>query len=428
MPFSHGKKRPKNVGNKGKIIPNNKQKINKSKRTNKVCSICIGMNIQGINPSINSKSGWKLPRLKEEITSIYDKQYNIPFIAIVETWLKPEITEAQICVKGFNTFRCDRDQKQHGGVLLYINDKLVIDRYEMFNDDQCAAIICLSSLSKCIFCCLYRPPTADLSSFCDVLNFIETFMSLNNSLSKFQLFLFGDFNLPKYCWKDLDTFSCTSNESCYIQFNTFMEKLLLSQYVTCNTRQNNVLDLFLTNDLNFVKFVQSVDIYISDHLMIQIFTDFFRNLSTESSCFVDSIDCDFSNFDLNKANFNEINEDLLKINWNSIISNNSVEEFPDEFKHLVFSSVKKNCPVKRIRTLNFLNSYKKDRKIMARKIRRHNKQILRLKRLGNTAKIDKFEKKIEKLLENQKQSFFDEKHDEEFKAISKIKVDPKYFF
>ena len=86
-----------------------------------------------MNPSINSNSGWKLPRLKEEILSIRDKKYNVPFIAFVETWLRPEITEAQICITGFNTFRCDRVKKQHSGVLLYINDKLVVDKYECNN-------------------------------------------------------------------------------------------------------------------------------------------------------------------------------------------------------------------------------------------------------------------------------------------------------
>ena len=122
-----------------------------------------------MNPSPNSKSGWKLNRLREEVQSIYDNNYNVPFIALVETWLRPEITEAQICVNGFNTFRCDREKRQHGGVMIYINNKIVIDTFECYNDDQCAAIICLSSLNKCIFCCLYRPPKADFPSFCAVL-------------------------------------------------------------------------------------------------------------------------------------------------------------------------------------------------------------------------------------------------------------------
>ena len=64
-------------------------------------SICIGLNIQGFNPSPNSKSGWKLPKMREEISSLQKNNYFIPFVAIVESWLRPEIADAQINITGF---------------------------------------------------------------------------------------------------------------------------------------------------------------------------------------------------------------------------------------------------------------------------------------------------------------------------------------
>ena len=47
---------------------------------------------------------------------------------------------------------------------------------------------------------------------------------------------------------------------------------------------------------------------------------------------------------------------------------------------------------------------------------------------GNNLRITKLNSKIEDLLTKQKESFFEEKHNEESIAISKIKTDSKYFF
>ena len=81
-----------------------------------------------------------------------------------------------------------------------------------------------------------------------------------------------------------------------------------------NTRHNNILDLFLTNDSNFVQYIKCLDIFISDHLLIQIYTNFFKNLNTESQIIqIDSNELNFLNFDLNKANFKEINYYMNKI-------------------------------------------------------------------------------------------------------------------
>ena len=74
--------------------------------------------------------------MREEISSLQHQKFFIPFVAIVESWLRPEIADAQINITGFNVFRQDREKTLHGGVLLYINDKLVVDKYDTFNDDS----------------------------------------------------------------------------------------------------------------------------------------------------------------------------------------------------------------------------------------------------------------------------------------------------
>ena len=113
------------------------------------------------------------------------------------------------------------------------------------------------------------PPAAFLSSFCDLLTFIERYVSLHDPLSKLQLLFFRDFNLPKYSGKTYN--SSTESKNCsnpYNRFDQFMEKLLLSQYVTEATRLNNILDFFLTNDSNLVHLVECSDSWLKYVLTI----------------------------------------------------------------------------------------------------------------------------------------------------------------
>ena len=137
-------------------------------------------------------------------------------MGLVETWLRPEVDNAQLYITGFNVFRQDRRNKSHGGVLLYVNKKIIIDCVENFDDDECCAVICLSKISKCFIGCIYRPPTSSLSSFSDLLSRITNFVSLHNPLNKFHLHLFGDFNFPDILWENNQAVS-TSVKPLHVQ-------------------------------------------------------------------------------------------------------------------------------------------------------------------------------------------------------------------
>ena len=90
-----------------------------------------------MNPYITSKSNWKLPCLKDKLESLQLENYDIPFIAVTETWLKPVVTDKSISICNYNIFRTDRDNVLHGGVLLYVHHKIPIDTYECFDDSVC---------------------------------------------------------------------------------------------------------------------------------------------------------------------------------------------------------------------------------------------------------------------------------------------------
>ena len=116
---------------------------------------------------------------------------------------------------------------------------------------------------------------------------------------------------------------------------------------------------------------------------------------------------------------------MLCIDWDEFISKCSVEEFPILFNQLIFTVLQKHCPVVNKQRKQFKSSYRKKREVISRKIRKFRKQILKSSDLSKIAKLND---KIEDLLAKQKESFFQEKYNEENIAISKIKSDSKYFF
>ena len=66
----------------------------------------------------------------DELRRRTDKgEYDI--IGITETWGRPDISDAELAIEGYNMFRMDRQEGIGGGVLLYVNDKLQVSPYQI---------------------------------------------------------------------------------------------------------------------------------------------------------------------------------------------------------------------------------------------------------------------------------------------------------
>ena len=259
--------------------------------------------------------------------------------------------------------------------------------------------------------------------------FLNNFIDKYNSDDKFQVCIFGDFNLPKFCWDNGSVISTSSNAPSYKLLTDFMNDNFFSQFINENTRSNNILDLFLTNNPNFVHLVKCEDIAISDHNLVKIFTDFFSFPNTEiRTASTVSNKPDFSALNLSKANFEVINHTINSLNWKDWVESLNMEDIPDRFRCLIYSILKVNCPINIYKTKKFdlSNPFKKSRKILARKIRKLNNQ------LGNTPlntpSYIAIKNKIKIFKEKQIESFVRERKSSEYSAVSKIKTDKKYFF
>lgn len=115
--------------------------------------------------------------LKEEVSKLLNQKLYVPFISITESWLKPFVLDKQLSIENYNLFRADRQCSNNGGVLLYIHKDIIIDFESSFDDDVCNAITCVSKSSKCVICCIYRPPNSPDQNFSNLLDHVSDFIS-----------------------------------------------------------------------------------------------------------------------------------------------------------------------------------------------------------------------------------------------------------
>ena len=69
---------------------------------------------------------------------------NIPFVAVVETWLEPCIADFQININDYSVYQADRKISKNVGVLQYVNNDMIINYTVSYDTNTCNGIICLS--------------------------------------------------------------------------------------------------------------------------------------------------------------------------------------------------------------------------------------------------------------------------------------------
>ena len=382
------------------------------------------LNIQGLNPGINSQSFWKISKLKEIISNIKKQGKFTPFIAISESWLKPHITDAQLHLDNYHVFRADRIGPKNGGALLYILDTIPINESESFDDGTCSCVACVSSTRKCIIVSFYRPPNSGPKSFENILNLLDKFIIKFNHDNRLNLIIFGDYNFPGVNWDTGQKFSCATAPTCFSIFKSFINKHFLTQHITQNTRKSNVLDLFLTDARHFVRLIKINQTPLSDHNIITIYTSFFNELKQTTTLDSGSLDIDtrdFTKLNLKTSNVKNIKKQLSETNWDSLI-NCPINDFPERFSNKIYAILQKYTKRK-------TKSYKSHdyKKILTtnRKIRKLNKKI---HICADNQVTQKLKNRLNSLQEHKIKLLLLKQYNKENAAIRKIKSDPKYFF
>lgn len=168
---------------------------------------------------------------------------DLDVICITETWLNNTVYDHELLPSGYKIFRNDRKGRVGGGVLIATKLNFLSREIEhSFDSLECVIVeMDISNHQSVLFINCYRPPTDK-----DFVNNLKSLLSVIQINKYWGIFMVGDFNYPEINWINGSGFtsSVASEEQCFADYTM---ELYLFQLVDKPTRQDNVLDLVLTN-------------------------------------------------------------------------------------------------------------------------------------------------------------------------------------
>ena len=374
-----------------------------------------------MNPSATSQCHYK----HKEIEALGNEECVVPvkFIAITETWLQPHISDAQVQIENFSISRSDRLDRIGGGVALYSHINYPVTSTRTFDDGTCEGLFTtFPTVKMCIFV-LYRPPSACTDSFNRLLQFVEKCV-IEDADDTYQLSITGDLNFPFINWESM-TFergaSADSQQSAKA-FLSITNRLMMTQYVTQPTRGSNILDIFSTNNENLVKFSSTEDTSLSDHRLVRMSLDLSESIKPNPSHDL-SHNEGFASLDFYKADYVNLNQAIAQVDWKSLQDRCSDEEFPILFSKTLFQLCKNHVPRKKAR-----GGKPKNVNALRRKRKRIKRRLERAEREGNTQLITSLDRQVSLITYKIKEAHVLHRDNNEKRAISKIKDNPKSFY
>lgn len=120
-------------------------------------------------------------------------------VVLTETWLHSQVQNNEIfqTTRNFTIYRCDRNNRQGGGVLLAISEDLKSHCIHIPSNLEILWAIIELGYQKIIVGVCYRPPDHTSDFINDLHDITHTVSSRYPSLP---LFLLGDFSIPNINW------------------------------------------------------------------------------------------------------------------------------------------------------------------------------------------------------------------------------------
>ncbi len=347
---------------------------------------------------------------------------NATFAALTETHIK-EHEDCEVWISGYNLYRTDRKNRAGGGVALYVKDTLICSELLSYTDDVCDLLIVKIEDINLIAVLAYKPPDTTKDQFDILLNKIRATLGVLGSPSP-NILLLGDFNIPNMTWKQIDNQIIPEHkESRHAEaLLNLCEHFHLNQQITEPTRLGNFLDLIFTNNESLIYNIIVSDSTYSDHRIIEVQGNFTCPQNPPRERLHTGL---FGNFNFNNKDINweEINQELDSVDWNTSLRNLN----PTECLHIISDTVRKTC-----RTHIPLRRKKRRNKLERERRRLYKRRKLITERLQTKEQPErlkqKYLKEIKAIEYNLKTSYQIQETEDENKAIHGIRENPKYFF
>ncbi|XP_025263168.1 uncharacterized protein LOC112637508 [Camponotus floridanus] len=223
--------------------------------------------------------------LIDEIQHQIMKKINPMFLALSETRLIDEIEDSEVNVPGYSIVRCNAENRNTGGVVLYVRSEI---KYEIVlvkkleSNCWCAAIEVKDKVYKGVIMVIYHSPSA---SHGDFMRFYEEIVE--ELVVKGECIVIGDFNIDLR----MDSFYAK-------KLQATMLSLGMKQYVNEPTRitkdTQTIIDLIFANNDKIVQVIHEPK--ITDHAWLKVE----MNVSKIESKYREFIARNYKEFDVNE--------------------------------------------------------------------------------------------------------------------------------
>ena len=236
-------------------------------------------------------------------------------IGITESWATPDISDAELGMTGYVMFRKDRLGRRGGRVILYIKESIQAYEIKLEKEAECEeAVWCniVTGNSTLTVGLVYRSPNISMEENEKIRNAIE------------DCIIMGDFNHGHIQWTSL-------------QSTGRVQDSFLSQHVLEATRGENVLDIVLSSQKEFVDNVKIFEpLGCSDHNQIH----FIIKVKGERNRKIR-----YRKY-FHKGRYKDMREYLAKIDWNNTLKNKTATECWNILKSEIDCVVDKFVPLK----------------------------------------------------------------------------------
>lgn len=268
--------------------------------------------------------------------------YDLDIIILTETWLKDTFFDAEYFDDSFSVYRRDRLFRQGGGVLIALkNDIFSSERVELPNT-QNLEYVCIKANTKShniIIYSAYIPPSSPTDLYQSHLSAMQTIAADPDDV----LIIVGDFNMPKVQWTkddDINVLIPTAFDPAFTA--DFIKGLMgmgVHQVNHLRNKDDRLLDLLFTNDLtnasiHHAKPLTKVDAYHPPILVTFEWHEPNRNNTANQTL----------SFNFKRANNDDMNLFLKRINFTELFRGRSLEEKVEQFDCILNDAIQKLVP------------------------------------------------------------------------------------
>lgn len=321
-------------------------------------------------------------KLNTLFMNILSECYDI--IVLTETWLVPDIHENLFIDSRYSVYRCDRDRdatgkKDGSGVLVAVRRGLAVHRLPLplpppapRNSLSPTSLTNLAGTNaippivdyviiefvneknnlRHILCALYLPPNQPYSTYKLFFNTLQKIFTSNNVAS---FYLLGDFNIPTLDWlmdnKGLISSVLSTNSSCIDNYLTnYLSFLNARQFNNIRNNKNRILDLLISNSSSLTCDPPSTPLVPIDPLHPPFLTYISLRFGVDFKTMARNL---APRFQFVEGNYEAINEEIRKVDWQNVLCKLNVEEATTLFYEHMYRIIKNNVPTRSVKSNNF---------------------------------------------------------------------------